>query len=120
MASQPITYQADLDSPATRGLMATIGEELPVLAAAHRARELWHEARAAERLALQHVEAAIRPRSISAWLVELAMWVARVVRAELRIRRNTRELMGMSDSMLKDIGLSRADVDRAVRYGRGW
>jgi uncharacterized protein YjiS (DUF1127 family) len=120
MASRPITYQADLDSPATRGLMATIGHELPVLVAAHGAHELWHEAKVPERLARQHADAAVRPWSISAWLVELAMRVARVIRAEIRIRRNMRELMAMNDAMLKDIGLSRAEIDRAVRYGRDW
>jgi uncharacterized protein YjiS (DUF1127 family) len=71
-------------------------------------------------LARQNAHAAFRPWSVSAWLVELAMRVARVVRAEARIRRNTRELMAMNDAMLKDIGLSRAEVGRAVRYGRDW
>jgi uncharacterized protein YjiS (DUF1127 family) len=37
---------------------------------------------------------------------------------ELRIRRDTRHLMLMSDQMLKDIGLTRAEIGRAVRYGR--
>jgi uncharacterized protein YjiS (DUF1127 family) len=120
MASQPLTYQADLDSPATRGFTATIGQELAVFAGPPGAHEHWHEAGVPERLARQHADAAVRPWSISAWLVELAMRVARVIRAEVRIRRNTRELMAMSDAMLKDIGLSRAEVDRAVRYGRGW
>jgi uncharacterized protein YjiS (DUF1127 family) len=120
MASQLITYEADLKTRATRGFTATIGQELAVIAAAHRAHELWHEAEVPERLARQQADAAVKQWSISAWLVELVRWVARVIAEEVRIRRNTRELMGMTDSMLKDIGLSRAEVDRAVRYGRGW
>ena len=46
---------------------------------------------------------------------------ARIVAAiahELRIRRDTRQLMAMSDHMLKDIGLRRADIGEAVRRGR--
>jgi len=47
--------------------------------------------------------------------------VARIVAAiaeELRIRRDMRELGAMDDGMLKDIGLARADIGSAVRYGR--
>jgi uncharacterized protein YjiS (DUF1127 family) len=47
--------------------------------------------------------------------------VARIVAAianELRIRRDMRQLMAMDDVMLKDIGLTRADIGAAVRYGR--
>ena len=44
--------------------------------------------------------------------------IAAAVGAELRIRRDTRQLMAMSDYMLKDIGLTRADIARAVREGR--
>jgi uncharacterized protein YjiS (DUF1127 family) len=43
---------------------------------------------------------------------------ARAIAQELRIRRDTRELMAMSDHMLKDIGLTRAEIGPAVRYGR--
>jgi uncharacterized protein YjiS (DUF1127 family) len=34
------------------------------------------------------------------------------------MRRDTRELMAMSDRMLKDIGVTRAEIGGAVRYGR--
>jgi uncharacterized protein YjiS (DUF1127 family) len=50
-------------------------------------------------------------------------FVARIAAAiadELRIRRDMRELMAMDDCMLKDIGLTRADIGSAVRYGRDW
>ena len=52
------------------------------------------------------------------WLVGIAARVARVVAVELRIRRDTRELTAMSDQMLKDIGLTRAQIGMSVRYGR--
>ena len=42
----------------------------------------------------------------------------RRIAEELRIRRDMRELRAMDDCMLKDIGLTRADIGSAVRYGR--
>ena len=56
--------------------------------------------------------------SLSAWFGTVAARCARAIAQEMRIRRDTRELMLMSDRMLKDIGLSRAQIDRAARYGR--
>jgi uncharacterized protein YjiS (DUF1127 family) len=44
--------------------------------------------------------------------------VAAAVGDELRIRRDMRQLRAMDDHMLKDIGLTRADIGSAVRYGR--
>jgi uncharacterized protein YjiS (DUF1127 family) len=35
-----------------------------------------------------------------------------------RVRRDTRQLMALSDHMLSDIGVARADVEHAVRFGR--
>lgn len=43
--------------------------------------------------------------------------VVEVIATEYRIRRDTRHLMSTSDDMLKDIGLSRAEVARVVRSG---
>jgi len=37
--------------------------------------------------------------------------------AEYEIRRHRRYLMGASDHILKDIGLARSEIDRAVRFG---
>jgi uncharacterized protein YjiS (DUF1127 family) len=37
---------------------------------------------------------------------------------EIRVRRAMRELSGMGEGMLRDVGLTRDDVERAVRYGR--
>jgi uncharacterized protein YjiS (DUF1127 family) len=45
-------------------------------------------------------------------------WIAAAMVDELRIRRDMRELRAMGDAMLKDIGLTRADIGTAVRYGR--
>jgi uncharacterized protein YjiS (DUF1127 family) len=33
--------------------------------------------------------------------------------------RAERQLVGLSDRMLKDIGVARSDIWRVVRYGRG-
>ena len=41
--------------------------------------------------------------------------VTAAVAREIRIRRDTNYLMEQSDHMLRDIGLSRAEVMRAVR-----
>jgi uncharacterized protein YjiS (DUF1127 family) len=51
----------------------------------------------------------------------VARIVARITAAladELRIRRDMRQLSAMDDYMLQDIGLTRADVGSALRYGR--
>jgi uncharacterized protein YjiS (DUF1127 family) len=62
--------------------------------------------------------AADRPWSISAWFRGLVARAARAIAQELRIRRDMRHLMAMDDRMLKDIGLSRAELGGAVRYRR--
>jgi uncharacterized protein YjiS (DUF1127 family) len=43
---------------------------------------------------------------------------ARGIAQEVRIRRDMRHLMAMDDRILKDIGLTRADIGGAVRFGR--
>jgi uncharacterized protein YjiS (DUF1127 family) len=40
------------------------------------------------------------------------------IRRELALRRAARELAGMNDYELKDIGITRSDIPRAVRHGR--
>ena len=47
----------------------------------------------------------------------LARPVAAVAR-ELRIHRAVRDLAAMDERMLKDIGLTRAEIRGAVRFGR--
>ena len=64
------------------------------------------------------------PQPASAWSERLwtavsvgrfaAMWIAR----EVRVRRDARRLAEFSDYMLHDIGISRADIEGAVRRGR--
>jgi uncharacterized protein YjiS (DUF1127 family) len=44
--------------------------------------------------------------------------VGRAVVKDVRTRRAVAELSRMDDSMLRDIGLARSDVDRVARYGR--
>jgi uncharacterized protein YjiS (DUF1127 family) len=45
-------------------------------------------------------------------------WVIAAIADELRIRRDLRQLAGMDDHMLKDIGLRRSEIEYCVRYGR--
>jgi uncharacterized protein YjiS (DUF1127 family) len=40
------------------------------------------------------------------------------VRRWHRVRRDSRQLMALSDHMLQDIGLSRSAIERTVRTGR--
>jgi uncharacterized protein YjiS (DUF1127 family) len=35
-----------------------------------------------------------------------------------RLRREARRLMALDDRMLRDVGLSRGEIERAVRVGR--
>ncbi len=37
-----------------------------------------------------------------------------------RVRRDTRRLSAFSDHMLRDVGLGRGGIGRAVRVGRDW
>jgi uncharacterized protein YjiS (DUF1127 family) len=118
MASRPITYQAELDTPAPRGLAASIARTLAAFARAPRAYGIWHDIRVLEGQARKHADPAAQPSSLSAWFGGVASRCARAVVQELRIRRDMRHLMAMDDRMLKDIGLTRAEIGGAVRYGR--
>ena len=40
------------------------------------------------------------------------------LRNRRRIRRNIDKLMALDDRLLKDIGLSRSDIEFSARYGR--
>jgi uncharacterized protein YjiS (DUF1127 family) len=68
--------------------------------------------------------AATQPFGTSIARNRLAVVVTRVVARiaaavgdELRIRRDLRQLRAMDDHMLKDIGLTRAEIGSALRYG---
>jgi uncharacterized protein YjiS (DUF1127 family) len=52
------------------------------------------------------------------WLTRILARFVRAMTSERRIRRDTRQLMTMSDHMLKDIGLTRSQTGYAVRFGR--
>jgi uncharacterized protein YjiS (DUF1127 family) len=118
MASRPITYPAGSDTPAPHGFRAAIRHKLVVLASALRAYRFWHDIRVLEGQERRQAGGAARPWSLSAWFGTVAARCARAIANEARIRRDTRQLMLMSDRMLQDIGLSRAQIDGAVRYGR--
>ena len=55
------------------------------------------------------------PRRISA---ELVMALGRRISAALRCRRDSRLLAHADDHMLRDIGITRSQIDGAVRFGR--
>ena len=57
-------------------------------------------------------------KGVAGVVTRLAAWIAAAIAEELRIRRDMRELGAMDDSMLEDIGLTRADIGSTVRYGR--
>jgi uncharacterized protein YjiS (DUF1127 family) len=118
MASKPITYQAEPETPAPHGFAASGIGKLVAFASAFRAYGIWHDIRVLEARTRRHADAAARPWSLSAWFGTVATRCARAIADEVRIRRDTRALMLMSDEMLKDIGLTRAEIGGAVRYGR--
>ena len=69
---------------------------------------------------------AARPASlvtalISEVIASLALGAARLVAAavrDVRGRRAAAELRELDDRMLADIGLSRSDIEQAIRFGR--
>jgi uncharacterized protein YjiS (DUF1127 family) len=115
VASKPITYQ---ESPTPQGVAASITRMLSTFARARKAYGIWHDIRVLEGQARKPAGAAAQPWSLSAWFGGVAARVARAIAQEARIRRDTRHLRLMSDRMLEDIGLTRAKISGAVRYGR--
>jgi uncharacterized protein YjiS (DUF1127 family) len=114
MASIPVTYEARWP----RGFAASSARMLAAVARAPKAYGIWHDIRVLEARARKHADAEGQLRSLAAWFVRVASLVVRTIAKEARIRRDTRHLMLMSDEMLNDIGLTRAEIGRAVRYGR--
>jgi uncharacterized protein YjiS (DUF1127 family) len=57
-------------------------------------------------------------RGVAGVVTRFVAWIAAAIADELRIRRDMRQLRAMDDGMLSDIGLTRADIGTAVRYGR--
>lgn len=48
----------------------------------------------------------------------LAQRIARKIRERIEVWRVTRRLLAADDAMLKDIGISRGDIEWIVRHGR--
>jgi uncharacterized protein YjiS (DUF1127 family) len=57
-------------------------------------------------------------KGAAGFVTRFVAWIAAAIADELRIRRDMRQLRAMDDCMLEDIGLTRADIGAAVRYGR--
>jgi uncharacterized protein YjiS (DUF1127 family) len=57
-------------------------------------------------------------KGVAGVVIRFVARIAVAIADELRIRRDMRQLRVMDDGMLKDIGLTRADIGTAVRYGR--
>ena len=52
------------------------------------------------------------------WLAGQALKVVRHIQARVEVWQATRRLYAADDCLLKDIGISRGDIDRLVRRGR--
>jgi hypothetical protein len=59
-----------------------------------------------------------RVKRFAIGVAKIGLWIVTAIVTEVRIRRDTRQLMAMGDHMLKDIGITRADIGDAVRSGR--
>ena len=68
--------------------------------------------------AAQPFGASIPRQGLARVVTEVMARLAAAISHELRIRRDIRQLMAMDEHMLRDIGLTRADIGRAARYGR--
>jgi uncharacterized protein YjiS (DUF1127 family) len=53
-------------------------------------------------------------------LVRLTLTIISVIARELRVRRDIRRLAELDDTMLRDIGIARTEIERAARLGRSW
>ena len=118
MSSRSITYPRDFETPAPQAVPASIAGKLAALARGFRANGVWHDIRALASRTRRHGGAAAQPWSLLAWLARVAVRSARAIAEEARVRRDTRELSVMSDHMLKDVGLTRAEIGVAARYSR--
>ena len=82
-----------------------------------------HDIRALDGQACRQAAGAVsgspsRTKGDTSVVARFVAWIAVAIAEELRIRRDMRQLRAMDESMLKDIGLTRADIGTAVRYGR--
>jgi uncharacterized protein YjiS (DUF1127 family) len=111
---------ADHQVAATQLSGASIAGNL--MAFAWKATDILHDARAldgeAGRQAAGAASGSPAPANgVAGVVARFVAWIAAAIADELRIRRDMRQLRAMDDSMLNDIGLTRADIGTAVRYG---
>jgi uncharacterized protein YjiS (DUF1127 family) len=111
----------DRDIAAIRPPGASIAGGLAAFAS--KATGILHEVRALDRRAGRHAAGAAagspaQAKSAASVVTRFGAWIAAAIADELRIRRDMRQLSAMDDCMLEDIGLTRADIGAAVRYGR--
>ena len=59
-----------------------------------------------------------RLAAVRALVTRLAATAATVIARELRIRRDVRRLAEFDEAMLRDIGITRGEIERTVRLGR--
>jgi uncharacterized protein YjiS (DUF1127 family) len=52
-------------------------------------------------------------------LLAMGSWMIFALKRQIAIRQAGAALEGLSDNLLKDIGISRCDIQRVVREGRG-
>lgn len=60
---------------------------------------------------------ATKPAASSA-VLDRVLAALRGILHEIRVRRAANELRAISPALLKDMGISRADIDRVTRHGR--
>jgi uncharacterized protein YjiS (DUF1127 family) len=68
--------------------------------------------------ATQPFGASIPRKGLGAVITRVVARIGAAIAEALRIRRDVRQPRAMDDHMLKDIGLTRAEIGGAVRYGR--
>jgi uncharacterized protein YjiS (DUF1127 family) len=56
--------------------------------------------------------------SVRPSVLDLVRQMAEAVRREVRVRHDLATLQSLDDAMLHDIGLSRGEIEYAVRHGR--
>jgi hypothetical protein len=65
----------------------------------------------------------LRAKDVGSWhlAAKLFRWASgggAIIAREFHVRRDMRRLAGYDDYMLRDIGITRMDIDRIVRDGR--
>ena len=61
-----------------------------------------------------------RLAAVRAALTRVAAAAIGAMARELRVRRDVRRLAEFDEAMLRDIGITRSEIERTVRLGRSW